>query len=212
MAKGPDKSDEILNALIRGGEKAVSEFDLISGGEWFDEAPEYFLTSHVAMSIRNFEKTYALMEVSVDQSRKDAGANRKGRPADHERRNGRFDCVIYWANDKPRGVVEVKSPIWVASENKLQPDFSRVCSALTANPDASFQFGAFLFYASVSEPERKHDNATQKLRELLDRVEERAKTEAGIHGIRCTPHRGTVHRGNDKDGGAWCISSVIFSR
>lgn len=198
--------------MIHGGEKAVSEFNLISGGEWFDEAPEYFLTTHIASSVKNLNSTKSLLEVSVGRSRKEAGASRCGRPAGHERRNGRFDVVVYWSNDKPRGAVEIKTPIWAATKKLIQPDIDELCAALKANADSTFQFCAFVYYASVAEPERKHDDANQKLTQLLDRIENMSDLLAKTHAIESIPIRGEIHLGNNDDGGAWCIASVVLTR
>ena len=91
---GPISGLELVEAMIRYGEKAVEDFSFISGGEWFDEAPEYFLTTYIARSVGDQGNTYALLEVPVGQTRKEAGASRRGRAAEHERRNGRFDVVL----------------------------------------------------------------------------------------------------------------------
>ena len=209
---GPDSGIDLINAMIGGGEKAVSEFRLISGGEWFDEAPEYFLTTHVASSVKSFNSTCSLLEVSVGSSRKEAGASRRGRPADHERRNGRFDIVVYWSNDNPRGAVEIKSPIWSATEQQIQPDIDELCATLSANKDSTFQFCSFVYYASVAEPERKHDNASQRLRDLLCRIEDKASELAKKHGVDNLSIRGSIHRGENGEDGAWCIAALVFTR
>lgn len=209
---GPNSGVDLIDAMIKGGERAVSDFSHISGGEWFDEAPEYFLTTYVAWSVGDLESTYALLEVSVDQARKEAGATRRGRPADHERRNGRFDVVVYWAGDKPRGAVEIKSPIWAATENIIYPDIHELCSVLKANNDSTFQFCAFVYYASVSEPERKHNNASHRLRDLLSRIEEKAIELANEHGVEGISIPGPIRRGSGDSGGAWCIATLVFTR
>ncbi len=54
---GPTRSRKLVEAMIRSGEKAAAHFCQISGGEWFDEAPEYFLSTYVARSAGNHENT-----------------------------------------------------------------------------------------------------------------------------------------------------------
>lgn len=211
MATAPDRGHDLIDALIRGGEKAVNDFSCISGGEWFDEAPEYFLTTYVATGLKNFEKTNLLLEVSVNQCRREAGAIRRGRPAKAERRNGRYDVVAYWANGLPRGAIEVKSPIWVNDRARLQPDFTRLCLTLNANQNGAFQFCAFVFYASVPNPEQRYDNASQRLRDLVSRIEGTALDVAKENGVRRTMRAGAIRRGKNDGDGAWCIGCVIFS-
>ena len=208
---GPDKGFDLINAMIRGGEKAVSEFGYISGGEWFDEAPEYFLTTYVASSVSSSSSTHSLLEVSINKSRKRAGAFRRGRPANHERRNGRFDIVVYWAKDTPRGAVEIKSPIWSVTRKLIKPDIDELCSALTARKESTFQFGAFIYYASVSDPKRIHNNASQRLRDLLIRMDNLAIELANDHGVDCLSKHGTIHRGENGIGGAWSIAALVFT-
>lgn len=214
MSNGADKGTELFECLIRGGERAVADFAKLSGGNWFDEAPEYFLTTYLASSLNNLDKTTALLEVHVGETRKEAGAFRRGRPAQKERRNGRFDFVVYWANGKPRGAVEVKSPLWFVDENKLGPDFDELCTAISASDESTFQFAAFVYYASVSEPEpnQKHDNSTGKLRDLVAKIAGRAKGSAEEHKLVATSWPGSVHRGKEDEGCAWCLAAIVFTR
>lgn len=209
---GPNSGRDLINAMILGGEKAVSDFRHISGGEWFDEAPEYFLTTYIASQLGDLDSTFTLLEVSVDLTRKQAGASCLGRPAGHERRNGRFDIVIYWSNDNPRGAVEIKSPIWSVTKEVIHPDVHELCAALSANNDSSLQFMAFLYYASVSKPKRKHDNASQRLRDLISRIEAEAKELADMHGVEAISIPGSIHRGELVSDGAWCIAALVFTR
>lgn len=199
---------DLVKGMISGGEEAVTAFSHLSGGEWFDEAPEYFLTSAVAQSAGRYESTNALLEVNVDSTRREAGASRRGRAASHERRNGRFDVVVYWANGTPRAAVEVKSPIGSASENLIAPDIDRLSSSLAVSKESSLQFGVFLFYASVSQPQRKHESSEHRLQELLDRIEQKAKERATSHGANAIPVRGSIHTEGEE--GAWVISSVVI--
>lgn len=212
MSNGADRGAELLDCLLQGGEKAVAHFADLSGGECFDEAPEYFLTTYLASSVRRLEKTYAMLEVHVGGTRQEAGAYRRGRPAKSERKNGRFDFIVYWANGNPRGAIEVKSPLCLVHENRLRPDFERLCKTISANHDSSFQFGAFLYYASVSAPKRKHDNASAKLRELIDNIHLRAVTIANKDELAATSWPGSIHRGKEEGDRAWCLAAIVFTR
>lgn len=209
---GPISGLDLVEAMNRSGEKAVKDFSSISGGEWFDAAPEYYLTTYIAQSVGNQGNAYALLEVSVDETRREAGASRHGRPAKHERRNGRFDVVLYWTNGNPRAAVEIKSPVWAATEAQILPDIDRLCSSLVANKDSSFQFGVFLFYASVGGPKIKHDNASKRMRDLLDRIEDKAIKRASGKGAEAILVPGAVHRGKEDESGAWSIASLVITR
>jgi hypothetical protein len=212
MANGANRGVELISVIVHAGERAVRDFNKLSGGEWFDESPEYFLTTYAASALKAIDKTYALLEVSVHGTLQEAGAIRRGRPAADERRNGRFDIVIYWANGSPRGAIEIKSPICSATKKLIRPDFTELCKTFVANSTSTFQFGAFLFYASVSKPERKYYSATQRLRKLIERVHEEAKLVSQENGVGCVLFPFSTRRGKDEDDGAWCIACVVFTR
>lgn len=213
MSNGAEPAFELVKTLIDGGEKAFKIFQEISGGYWLDNAPEYFLTSHAATAIRDTQKkrTTALLEASVSETRSDAAAIPRGRPNTHDRPNGRYDIVLNWANGTPRAVVEVKSPLYYADIGRLMPDFLRLCKTLAASSESSFQFCAFLYYASVAEPERKFANASQRLRDMISRIDASATDVAQKHGLFAFPTTGSIHHGKE-DSGAWAISCSIFVR
>lgn len=208
---GPISGRRIVEAMIQSGEKAVVDFRRISGGEWFDEAPEYFLTTYVALAVKQIESAYVLLEPSVGQTRKFAGSVRRGRASKHERRCGRFDVVLYWANGSPRAAIEVKSPVYSVTEQQIHPDIDRICSSLSVDNGSTFQFGAFLFYASAGEPERRHGNACERLCDLLERLEKSAIERAIGREAEAKLLQGGMHGGREGDGGAWCIASVVIT-
>lgn len=211
MGHGAEPAVNLVNAMIAGGEKAFKLFRQISGGYWLDDAPEYFLTSHAAVEICATKKSPALLEVSVAETRTEAGAVARGRPHRHERRNGRYDIVLYWANGTPRAAVEVKSPIWYADVGRLAPDLTRLCKTLSANAESTFQFCVFLYYASVDEPKRTYDNASQRLRDLISRIDDQAMETATAHDLTALSIPGRIHC-ERKDLGAWVVAASVFVR
>lgn len=211
MSGGAEPAADLVNTLVSGGEKAFKAFFSLSNGAWLDHAPEYFLTSHAAAAFHGSEKTSAWLEASVSETRAEATAINRGRPHPEERRNGRYDIVLYWANGTPRAAVEVKSPLWSADVARLEPDFSRLCKTLAAASDSTFQFCAFLYYASVAEPERIHSNARQRMLKMLKRIDGHASEKAMEHGLTMVPIRGRIHPGGDDDG-AWVVAANVFVR
>lgn len=211
MNNGSDTAAELLNRLIQGGEAAFTKFYNLSGGYWLDHAPEYFLTSHAATSISNLSATTAWMEASVEETRTMAAAVGRGRPHGQDRPNGRYDIVLYWDNGSPRAVVEVKSPLWFADTSKLSPDLLRLSKTLAANRECSLEFCAFLYYASVDDPKRTFDNASQRLRKLVLDVHEQANNMAIKYNLSAVSRGGRIHR-SSQDPGAWTIAASVFVR
>lgn len=211
MSNGVEPAIDLVNALIAGGEKAFKLFRQISGGCWLDHAPEYFLTSHAAAAICATDRTAAWLEASVAETRIEAAAMPRGRPNRHDRRNGRFDIVLYWANGTPRAAVEIKSPIWYADAGRLTPDFTRLCKTLSANVESTFQFCVFLYYASVRDPGHTFANASQRLRDVIGGIEDHAIKTATRHDLTALNVPGRIHRGG-KEPGAWVVMALVFAR
>lgn len=208
--KGPDAGIEIINAAIKGGVKAYNEYYMLSGGFWLHNAPEYFLTTHAALALKKFDSTTLALEVSVKESRKEANAVKNGRPSGGERRGGRYDIVLYRADGKPRGCLEVKSRIFSVDRKRLVPDFVRLCKTLNSKSRSSIQFSGLLFYSSISEPKQGSDNEKQRLGKLIQRVSNLAKESTDKYGVSHTLVQGKIHVDRDW-GGAWCVSCIVFS-
>jgi len=209
-AKGPDSGKELIISMIKGGEKACTEYCKLSGGYWLNRAPEYFLTTYAASALRNFGSTSIGLEVSVNKSRKEANAVRNGRPSQHDRRNGRYDIVLYRADDKPRGCVEVKSSLYSVDRRRLVPDFVRLCSTLNSKERSSIQFSGLLFFASVAAPQRGKDTEEERLNALLMRINDLAKESSEKYNVSQNLLKSKI-RVDPNGGGAWCIGCVVFS-
>jgi len=80
---------------------------------------------------------------------------------------------------------------------------------LLANNDSTFQFGVFLFYASVSKPERKHNNASQRMRELLGRIEQKAIDRAAKQRAEAILIPGAVHKGKEEEDGHFYLVTPV---
>ncbi len=211
MANGVEPAADLINALIRGGEAAFESFRRLSGGYWLNHAPEYFLTSYAAAAIGDTQKTTAGIEVSVAATRAQALAVPRGRPHGEDRRTGRYDIVLYWANGNPRAGVEVKSRLWWADPVRLRSDFVRLCKTLAARPDSTFQFCVFLYFVSVDDPKRDYPNASQRLRAVIEGIGDSAERVADEHGLAALTISGRAHRGGE-DPGAWAIAALVFVR
>ena len=138
----------IVEAILNGYEEAHSLYEDMSGGQWLWQAPEYFITSTVAKSIHSIPgNKYITLENSVIRGIQDAGARGRGKlPADI-RANGRSDITLWWANGKPRAVIELKNQLF--SKEQFEKDIKRIRSILKLNKNKhSYQFGAFAFYSS----------------------------------------------------------------
>lgn len=206
---GPDKAHSIVYAIIEGGELAFRRFYDISGGDWLDEAPEYFMTACVAESVTRLDKTYALLEWNVRDTKNEAGAKIRENTSGKSE-NGRFDVVLYWAGGNPRAGIEIKSPLWFADESKIRQDIVRLADTMTESGDSTFQFCAFAYYVSVPDPKTKYGSATQWLRDVLARIDEKSLSIIKEYSnLKCLSFNGTIHRGKEEESGAWTIGVQV---
>lgn len=151
----------VVEAIIAGYKEAHSLYEEMSGGQWLWGAPEYFITSTVAKYIHSIPgNKYITLESSVISTLQDAGARGRGKlPADI-RENGRADITLWWANGKPRAVIELKNQLF--SNKNFEKDIKRIKSLLQRNSVSnSYQFGVFAFYGSSNADSQ--DAANEKL-------------------------------------------------
>ena len=157
-----------LPLLILKGISNASRDYLMSNDGWLWRAPEYWVTVSIAKElIRGIGKNKRVisLESSVSQTLTNAGAKQRGPKKRAIRANGRFDIVIGQGNERPRSVVEVKSPLFDSTPNKgVLDDFSRLASVLKhAGSKSNISSAIFAFYSDQSEPTRKDASAKVKI-------------------------------------------------
>lgn len=198
---------DIIDTMISAGEKAVRDYVAVSKYP-FKDAPEYVLNTYLALSLSRLPQVAVRLEQHVGETQSSAGAMRKGRPSVNERRNGRFDFVIFWGRNKlPRALVEVKSPLGRIEKQRIAPDFERLCKTLSASKTSSLQFCAFAVYLHASG--KNSIDAENNLNKFHVRFDEYSKVQANDHDLDAYLKSGTFHVDNNY---AWCISFVIFTR
>ena len=88
--------------------------------------------------------------------------------------NGRIDILVWWGNDTPRGIIEIKNQIF--SNEQYEKDIKRIKGFLNRKSEnSSIQFGIFSFYDSAEigkksafhKIEDKIKKVTSNSREIL---------------------------------------------
>lgn len=144
----------IMDAAIRGMNKAQKDYELWSGGCWLWEAPEYFAGTYVAQSIANTAGKdgpwYLTMENGAKQAIADAGAVGCGKLHNKIRHRGRFDLLLWWGSEMPRAPIEIKCQ--VTQFKKIQEDIERLEKVIhRKETESSIQFGMSVFYTSAKD-------------------------------------------------------------
>jgi hypothetical protein len=153
--------DKIVKATLSGIKKSQIQYEKWSGGFWLWNAPEYLITMNVANKISEIAgPKYITLEYGSKSTIKDAGARGKGRLPKDVREKGRVDILLWWGNDKPRAVIEIKNYIYDIKQ--YDKDIKRIRELLKLNSDqSSLQFALFCFCDSADDGVQK--SAKQKI-------------------------------------------------
>ena len=163
--------DEYAEKTSIGMYKAQKAYDKWSGGLWARYAPEYLLTTYIAKEISNIKNKpfYLTLEQHVGEALEEAGASKNTVKNFGKQK---FDIMVWWASDAPRGIVEVKKQVTSFSGGAtgyggIKKDVERIIKSLKATSD--LQFGLIAYYTSCKYGERPSKTAEERIR---DRVEE----------------------------------------
>lgn len=166
----------IARGAINGIVKAQCAYEDWSGGEWLWYAPEYFSTVFVAQEISKLDGSkYVTVEHGANAAIEGAGARGRGKLHHKARANGRFDILLWWADETPRAPIEVKCQ--VTRIEKIKADLQRIEKVIHRNKqDSTFQFGMVVFYTSCKDGKgftakeilsKRLENINSGCRELL---------------------------------------------
>ena len=179
----PVPMGKIVAKTLEGIARAQHDYKTLSGGYWLWMAPEYFVTSCIAREIRTVGcHTYYLTLESGVRDTTYAGGRRSGKPPSALRLNGKFDIVLWWGNDHPRAVIEVKKQVHGFSA--IRSDVARVCTILSQpRPPSSFQCGLVVFYAS-KYLEGRPNEVESWLNDRLERMRSSTQEFVGRKGLK----------------------------
>lgn len=193
----------VARGALNGIVKAQREYEKWSGGEWLWCAPEYIATAFVAQEIFKLDGSkYVTVEHGANVAISDAGARGRGKLHRKIRANGRFDILLWWADETPRAPIEVKRH--VRSVEKITADLQRIGTVINrSKQNSSFQFGMVIFYSSCKDG--KGFSAKEKLSKRLEKI--------GLDCKKLVP-KCTAKMSNSKiytDGdSAWVASAIVL--
>ncbi|MBU4682920.1 hypothetical protein KC222_12955 [Cedecea davisae] len=199
--------NKISGAIISGIEKAQMDYAKMSGGEWVWNAAEYVLTTYIAKEIDSLEGSkFVTIEHSGLAAVGDAGAIGPGPKPLKARLRGRFDLVLWWANSKPRAVIEVKNH--PSGPKGWIKDIDRIAAVLNMQRDnSSFNFGAFAYYYSALDGRQL--SAEEKIARKLERMNEFVASHLS-NNFRVEQVESDIH--NEGEYGAWVAACIIIKR
>ncbi len=199
----PTKS--IVAAILNGFIEAQNNYEKWSGGFWLWQAPEYLISTSVAKCIFELDGAkYITLENGSTAALQDAGAKGKGRLPKAIREKGKVDILLWWGNDTPRAIIELKNQIY--STFQYRKDIERIGKFLKMNNNiSSLQFGAFAFYESASTGLRK--TAKEKVSDRINNIFKRSKN---ILGSDFHVSKYTTEICEELKDNAWCASCFLI--
>ena len=152
--------------------KAQKAYEKWSGGLWAWNAPEYLLTTYIAQEISKIKDKpfYLTLEQHVGQALSEAGA---GENAIKKAGKQKFDIFVWWGNDTPRGIIEVKKQTnsfggGSTGYRGIEKDINRIIASLKAT--SSLQFGLIAYYTSCKFGERPPRKAEAVIKDRVERI------------------------------------------
>lgn len=98
---------DLANAILDGMKESQQQYEKMSGGRWLDDAPEYFLTSQLAVRLNEELKLSCALEEPMVNFPLGRGA-----PGHRLRRNGRADIALWNPDEQVAAIVEVKNSVY----------------------------------------------------------------------------------------------------
>lgn len=196
--------DEIVKATLAGIKKSQKQYEAWSGGSWLWEAPEYLITVNVANKIYDLVgPKYITLENNAKSTISDAGCLGKGRLPRDLRERGKVDLLLWWGNNKPRAVIEIKNFIY--DKNQYEKDIKRIKELLKRKPsESSLQFGILGFCDSADNGSQK--SAKEKINDKIKTIKNNLKDildEDFQTSIKST-------RIYEIEDSAWCASCILI--
>ena len=193
----------IARGAVGGIVKAQRAYEKWSGGDWLWHAPEYFSTVFVAQEITKLDGSkYVTVEQGAKAAIEEAGARGRGKLHHKIRAGGRFDILLWWADETPRAPIEVKCQ--VARIEKIKADLQRIGKVIhRSKEDSSFQFGMVVFYSSCKDS--KEFAAKEILSRRLESINADCKELLSKCSVKMISSK--IHTDGDS---AWMASAIVL--
>ena len=155
----------ISRAVLSGIERAVKDADA-RFGMWLNEVPEYYVTTKVGESLAASlgDKGWVYLEKSSRSVLKESRACTTGRHSKVLGKKSRFDLTVCYSDNRPRAVVEIKSPVY-CMDASIRRDVERLCRTISRGAaSSSLQCGILGMYTDATIPSRKDATSSARVR------------------------------------------------
>lgn len=175
--RGKLRLDVIVGHALRGVASAFDKYRRMSGGYWLSYAPESYIQAEIANALAK-KCPFVTLEDNVGEILENSGADRRGAKP-RGSRWGRVDIVVWWKNDSPRTLIEVKK----ISNGAIFNDDAKRLRGLLKKKTSSFAEGILIGYADAPYKEKIDERfdaiITNTGSELIGRLNPRKSVEDG---------------------------------
>ena len=169
--------DEYAEKTRIGMYKAQEAYEKWSGGLWAWSAPEYLLTTYIAQEISKIKKRnfYLTLEQHVGEALEAAGASENDVKSVGRQK---FDIMVWWGGDAPRGIIEVKKQVnsfggGATGYGGIKKDVERIIVSLEAT--SRIQFGLIAYYTSCKYGVRPPKTAKERITDRAQNISSEAR-------------------------------------
>ena len=174
------RKKDAVNVALHGIRTAQSVIVRWTGnGHWLSGAPEYLATVNIGAAL--YEKLggegYVTLEHRIVDALEHAG-DHSVRTTNVRPAKGRFDIVVWSAENRPIGIVEVKTKSW--RWRNVARDVSRLCEALVEHEEIAW--GLVAYYLDMDDGACW--SAAKSIQYRTDKIAEQGRAlacEANLH-------------------------------
>ncbi len=196
--------DKLITATFSGIKKSQKQYERWSGGDWLWNAPEYLITINVAKEMSEIDGSkYITLEHGSTATIEDAGARGRGRLPKDIREKGKVDILLWWGNNTPRAVIEIK--LFIYDFKQYEKDIKRIKQFLKPKSNqSSLQFGLLGYYDAADDGKQK--SAKQKIEDKKVRIEKKIKDILG-EDYQVSSKSTKIYEVEES---AWCATCVLI--
>lgn len=167
---------QLSQTIFSSMQKSVPMYREMTGMDVI-RAPEQFFAVAIAHAIHKEltrKKGFVVLELGTQKLMKAAKAIGLGRPL--EIRHGKYDLAVFYDNNKPRAVIEVKTNVYKYDLARL--DIERLALTVSTKLETnSLQLGVFIFFCSATLKSVKSDKAEESVQDRIQNIKENVEKQ-----------------------------------
>ncbi len=167
--------NDLERAIVNAAEKAQESYQDMTGW-WLLHGPESFLQIFLSLKLMKRLDINVYPECSPKRLKRDCELTLRGRPPKINEKQ-RFDVVLWWKNEKPRAIVEVKCVLATGGTVGVVNDAKKLFSYSAEAKRIGLRSGYLLVY--VEAYHKKEAKSRAMVRAAVDAYFDKVERECG---------------------------------